>query len=179
MEVYNYDGPGFYDINSLGDNYEEMLPRIHSFVPETAVVGMLLEQVGEHNVVKSTNKGLLQHDAMSWEVLGPSFVTVDRVSDTSRMVNDILKNWLRETSGEERATFVDTLYKILDASQAKSIDDLNAEKGKIANVVLKEISGLSKETKAMLGKTISALFKEGNQIIKHNINISTNRTKKK
>ena len=114
---------------------------------------------------------------MSWEVLGPSFVTVDRVSETRRMVNDILKNWLRETSGEERATFVDTLYKILEASQAKSIDDLNAEKGKIANVVLKEISGLSKETKTMLGKTISVLFKEGNQIIKHNI--STNKTKKK
>ena len=42
----------------------------------------------------------------------------------NRMVNDILKNWLKETSSEERATFVDTLYKVLDASQAKSIDDL-------------------------------------------------------
>jgi hypothetical protein len=93
------------------------------------------------------------------------------------MVNDILKNWLKETSNEERATFVDTLYKILDASQAKSIDDLNAEKGRIANVVLKEISGLSKETKTMLGKTLSALFKEGNQVIKNNIN--NNKVKKK
>ena len=114
---------------------------------------------------------------MSWEVLGTSFVTVDSISGTSRMVNDILKNWLKETSSEERATFVDTLYKVLDASQAKSIDDLNAEKGRIANVVLKEISGLSKETKNMLGKTISALFKEGNQVIKNNI--SSNKEKKK
>ncbi|MBP3595634.1 MAG: DUF2974 domain-containing protein [Lachnospiraceae bacterium] len=177
LEIYNHDGPGFYDLNSLGDAFEEMLPKIHSFVPETAVVGMLLEPVGEHNVVKSSNKGLLQHDAMSWEVLGPNFVTVDSVSDTSRMVNDILKNWLRETSNEERAVFVDTLYKILDASQAKNLDDLNAEKGRIANVVLKEIGGLSKETKNMLGKTISALFKEGNQVIKNNIN--NNKAKKK
>ena len=177
LEIYNHDGPGFYDLNSLGDAYEEMLPKIHSFVPETAVVGMLLEQVGEHNVVKSNSKGLLQHDAMSWEVLGPSFVTVDSVSDTSRMLNDILKNWLRETSNEERATFVDTLYKILDASQAKSIDDLNAEKGRVANVILKEIGGLSKETKTMLGKTISALFKEGNQVIKNSR--SSNKAKKK
>lgn len=177
LEIYNHDGPGFYDLNSLGDAFEEMLPKIHSFVPETAVVGMLLEPVGEHNVVKSSNKGILQHDAMSWEVLGPNFVTVDSVSDTSRMVNDILKNWLKETSNEERATFVDTLYKILDATQAKNLDDLNAEKGRIANVVLKEIGGLSKETKTMLGKTISALFKEGNQVIKNNIN--NNKAKKK
>lgn len=177
LGIYNHDGPGFYDINGLGDAYEEMLPRIHSFVPETAVVGMLLEQVGEHKVVKSTNKGLLQHDAVSWEVLGPKFVTVNSVSDTSRMLNDILKNWLKEISNEERATFVDTLYKILDASQAKSLDDLNSEKGRIANVILKEFSGLSKETKTMLGKTISTLFREGNQVIKTNIN--NNKAKKK
>ena len=176
LEIYNHDGPGFYDLNGLGDAYEEMLPKIHSFVPETAVVGMLLEQVGEHVVVKSSGKGLFQHDAMSWEVLGPRFVTVNSVSDTSRVVNDILKNWLREISNEERETFVDTLYKILEASQARSIDDLNAEKGRIANVVLKELGGLSKETKAMLGKTISSLFKEGNQVIKTNIN--NNKTKR-
>lgn len=177
LDIYNHDGPGFYDLNGLGDTYEEMLPKIHSFVPETAVVGMLLEQVGEHNVVKSNNKGLMQHDAMSWEVMGPNFVTVSSVSETSRMVNDILKNWLRETSNEERATFVDTLYKILDASQARNLDDLNAEKGRIANVVLKELGGLSKETKTMLGKTLSALFKEGNQVIKANIN-NKNKNKK-
>lgn len=177
LEIYNHDGPGFYDLNSLGDAYVEMLPKIHSFVPETAVVGMLLEKVGEHKVVKSNNKGLLQHDAMSWEVLGTKFVTVEHISDTSRMVNDILKNWLRETTNEERETFVDTLYKVLDASQARNLDDLNAEKGRIANVVLKEIGGLSKETKVMLGKTLSALFKEGNQVIKTNIN-SKNKNKK-
>lgn len=167
LAVYNHDGPGFYDINGLGAAYEEMLPKIHSYVPETAVVGMLLEHAGEQIVVKSNGRGLSQHDAMSWEVLGTKFVTVDRVSGTSRVLNDILKNWLRETSREEREVFVDTLYKVLEASQARSIDDLNAEKGRIANVVLKEIGGLSKETKQMLGKTISALFKEGNRAIKN------------
>ena len=177
LEIYNHDGPGFYDLNGLGDAYEEMLPRIHSFVPETAVVGMLLEKAGEHKVVKSSNRGLLQHDAMSWEVLGPRFVTVESISDTSRMVNDILKNWLREITNEERENFVYTLYKILETTQARSIDDLNAEKGKIANVMLKEINGLDKETRSMLGKTIATLFKEGNQVIKTSINNNKNKKK--
>ena len=177
LEIYNHDGPGFYDLNSLGDTYEEMLPKIHSYVPETAVVGMLLERVGEHVVVKSSGKGLLQHDAMSWEVLGPRFVTVESISDTSRVVNDILKNWLREISMEERANFVDVLYKILDATQARSINDLNAEKGKLANMALKEFGGLDKETRSMLGKTIASLFREGNQVIKTNINNNKNKKK--
>jgi len=42
---------------------------------------------------------------------------------------------------------------------------------------LKEIGGLSKETRSMLGKTISTLFKEGNQVIK--TNFSNNKAKKK
>ena len=175
LEIYNHDGPGFYDINGLGDALEEMLPKIHSYVPETAVVGMLLEHVGEQVVVKSSGKGLFQHDAMSWEVLGTKFVTVNSVSDTSRVVNDILKNWLQEISNEERETFVDTLFRILDNTQAKNIDDLNAEKGRLANAMLKEINGLGKDTRAMLGKTIAALFKEGNQVIKTNINNNKNK----
>lgn len=177
LDIYNHDGPGFYDLNGLGDAHEEMLSKIHSFVPETAVVGMLLEQVGEHVVVKSNNKGLLQHDAMSWEVLGPRFVTLQSVSDTSRVVNDILKNWLRETSNEERAVFVDTLYKILETTQARSIDDLNAEKGRIANVLLREINGLDKDTRAMLAKMLSALFREGNQVIRTNRSNAKNKNK--
>ena len=177
LGIYNHDGPGFYDLNGLGDAYEEMLPKIHSFVPETAVVGMLLEPVGEHVVVKSSVRGLSQHDAMSWEVLGTRFVTVQSVSDTSRVVNDILKSWLRGISNEERAVFVDTLYKILETTQARSIDDLNAEKGRIANVVLKEINGLDKDTRTMLGKVLSALFREGNQIIRTNRNNAKNKNK--
>ena len=176
LEIYNHDVPSFYDLNGLGNAFEEMLPKIHTYVPETAVVGMLLEHAGEPVVVKSSGRGLFQHDAASWEILGPKFVTVDRVSDTSRMINDILKNWLKETSNEERAVFVDTLYKILETTQARSLDDLHAEKGRIANVVLKEINGLSKETKNMLGKTLGALFKEGNQVIRTNIN--QNKSKK-
>lgn len=177
LEIYNFDGPGFYNIDGLGDAYEEMLPKIHSFVPETAVVGMLLERAGEHIVVKSSGKGLFQHDATSWEVLGPKLVTTKSVDHTSRVVNDILKKWLKEISNEERENFVDTLYKILETTQARSIDDLNAEKGRIANVVLKEINGLGKDTRAMLGKTLATLFKEGNQVIKSNI--SNNKNKKK
>ena len=171
LAIYNNDGPGFNDIKGLGNAYEEMLPKIQTYVPESAVVGMLLEHSGNHVVVKSSGKGLFQHDAMSWEVLGPHFITVERISDTSRVLNDVLKKWLGEITTEERENFIDTLYRILETTQARSLDDLNAEKGRIANVVLKEINGLGKDTRAMLGKTISALFKEGNQAIRSSISM--------
>ena len=32
--IYNNDGPGFYNVESLGSHYEEMLPKIQTYVPE-------------------------------------------------------------------------------------------------------------------------------------------------
>lgn len=170
LTIYNNDGPGFYDIKNLGAAYEEMIPKISNYVPEASIIGVLMEHAGELTVVKSNNKGFFQHDALSWEILGPHFVELDTLSSSSVMFNQVTTNWLKEVSKEERENFVDTLFGILDATRAKSIDDLNAEKAKIANMVLKEITGLDKETKTMLAKTLSALFKEGNNVIKANIN---------
>lgn len=166
LRIYNNDGPGFSDIGTLGDAYAEMLPRIETYVPESSVIGLLLERNGDYTVVKSSSIGLLQHDAMTWEILGGSFVTVEELSQASILVDQILKNWLKEISKEEREIFVDTLFRILETTKAKNIDDLSVEKAKAAHMVLKEVTGLDKQTKMMLAKTISALFKEGNLVIK-------------
>ena len=70
----------------------------------------------------------------------------------------------------------DNIFKNLTKTHPlKNLDDLNAEKGRIANVMLKEIGGLNKETRTMLGKTIATLFREGNQVIKSNLNNNKNK----
>ena len=168
LTIFNNDGPGFYDLKGLGNAYEEMLPKIQTYVPESTIVGMLLERSGDYTVVKSSQKWLYQHDAMSWEVMGTHFITLDSISPASETFRDIVQSWLKELTKEEREKFVDTLYGILETTQARSLDDLNAEKGKIANIVLKEITGLDKETRGMLTKIITALFKEGNLALKAN-----------
>ncbi len=173
LTVYNNDGPGFYDIKNLGNAYEEMLPKIRNYVPESSVIGVLMEHAGEFTVVKSNSKGFFQHDAMSWEILGPHFVELETLSSASVMFGQVTSNWLKGVTKQERETFVDTLFGILDATKARSIDDLNAEKAKVANRVLKEITGLDKETKTMLAKTLTVLFREGNCVIKANLNAGT------
>ena len=169
LRVYNNDGPGFYDLKGLGDAYEEMVPKIKNYLPESSVIGVLLEHAGEFTVIRSNSKGFLQHDALSWEVLGPHFIELETLSSSSLLFTQVIQNWLREVSKEEREVFVDTLFGILDATNARSIDDLNAEKAKVANMVLKEIGGLDKGTKSMLAKTLAALFKEGNSVIKSSL----------
>ena len=54
--------------------YQQMLPKIKTILPESSIIGMLLEHQEDYEVVESSQSGIQQHDAMSWEVLGPSFV---------------------------------------------------------------------------------------------------------
>ena len=65
-----------------------------------------------------------------------------------------------------------------DKTKTKNLEDLNAEKGKLANSVLKEVNGLDKQTKGMLTSTLAALFKEGNSAIRSSIRNSIAEKKK-
>lgn len=69
IAIYNNDGPGFSKDVVASAAYQNLLPLITTIVPESSVVGRLFEHQEDYVVIKSENKGLKQHDAMSWEVL--------------------------------------------------------------------------------------------------------------
>ena len=78
--VWSNDGPGFHeDILSL-PRHIRLAERIHTIVPKSSVVGMLLEHEEDYTVVDSSQQGLMQHDGFSWEVLGNHFVRLHSVT---------------------------------------------------------------------------------------------------
>lgn len=131
VAVYNNDGPGFNKDFVEGSDYEQMRERIYTLVPQTSVVGMMLEHEERYTVVKSTSAGLLQHNGLTWSVMGGSFIRLDSIDEESKLIDTTLKNWLAEMSIEEREKFVDELYEALTATNAKTLSDLGADKRKI------------------------------------------------
>ena len=101
--------------------YRAILPRVRTFVPQSSVVGMLLEHEEPYTVVKSRQLSLLQHEPFSWEVLGGDFVRMEEIDENSRFLDRTIKQWLADTSIEERNAFVDAVYELLTLGQ---IDDL-------------------------------------------------------
>ncbi len=146
--VYNYDGPGFRQKVLKDPGYRELLDRIHTFVPQGSVVGMLLEHEEPYTVVQSTEKGLLQHEPYSWEITGDGFAELSQVTEGSRMVDETIKSWLAGLSVEEREHFINTLFEILEASDAEHIDELIRPGNLFA--ILRKLEGEEEETKKML-----------------------------
>jgi hypothetical protein len=124
LSVYNHDGPGFNEYHMEDPAYRQMVPKIHTFVPQSSVIGMLLEHEEPYTIIKSKQIGILQHEPYSWEVDGPSFVFVEEISANSRYLDMTIKNWLAQMSMEERNEVVDTLFDLLSMGNVDNVQDI-------------------------------------------------------
>ena len=133
--IFSNDAPGFDKEFISGADYKSMSSRISTFLPQSSVVGMLLEHEESYTVVKSKNSGLLQHDGFSWEVMGGKFIHLDSISENSRLIDKNMKKLLSEMSREERERFVDSVYTAIQSNtDAKTLTALSSDKMKIFKV---------------------------------------------
>ena len=124
LSVHNHDGPGFHSQMLLDPGYRAILPRVRTFVPQSSVVGMLLEHEEPYTVVKSRQLSLLQHEPYSWEVLGGGFITMEEVDGNSRFLDRTIKQWLADTTMDERNAFVDAVYELLTMGEINDLREI-------------------------------------------------------
>jgi hypothetical protein len=157
--IYSNDAPGFHRGIIESGGFQKIQDRIYSFVPESSVVGMLLEHGEDYTVIKSSQTGLMQHELYSWQVTHNDMIRLDKVSQGSRFVDKTLREWINGLDHEHRRQFFDALYSILSASQAKSFPDLTADWFKSAGLMIGTLKDIDDSTKTLIGKTLSALFR--------------------
>ena len=160
--VYNYDGPGFLSNIEELPTYKRMIDRITTLVPESSIIGMLLERKEKSIPVKSTaTGGFNQHSGFTWELIGTKFVHLKQNDKGSQMIDTALKTYLRNSTVEQRKTFADALSVILKGYEGYTLTELTADKIKIINKLTKGIEGLDKETKNILINSVRLVFTEG------------------
>lgn len=162
IQVYNNDGPGFSKEMLCSDEYIGMRDRIWTIVPQSSVVGMLLEHEEEYLVTKSSQSGIMQHDPLSWEVLGSRFVYLDDVKKKSRILDKTFKNWIYEMTEEQREEFVMILFHVLGGTGAKNLSELSEDRlGNLGAMVktAKAVKNMTTVDQEMMGKVVRALMK--------------------
>jgi len=149
--------------------HKRMEERIHSIVPKSSVVGMLLEHEENYTVVDSSQLGFMQHDGFSWSVMGDHFVTLRQVTRQSHLSDLALQEWLLTLSGEQREAFVDALFKVLTASGAVTLTDLKSEKFKAAGAMVRAMKDLDKDSRDRLISFFSLMFKSNMLLVLEDI----------
>lgn len=155
--VFNNDGPGFCDSTISSPEYAELRPRIHTFLPESSIVGVLLEHDENYKIVKSSGKGLLQHDAFSWEISGADFVYTAERTAFGKRTEAIVDRFVHELSPERKRQFSEAMFSILEKANYETLDDIGGAKMKTVRNLYRAYSGLSPEVREMLGDSVNAL----------------------
>lgn len=128
VRVYNNDGPGFCRQMVNSTAYREMEGRICTLVPQSSVVGRLLEHDENYRVVRSNATGLWQHNGFTWEVMGAAFVHESALTKESHMIEQSIKSWIETMDEAAREAFVDALYRFLTATNAATLTELTADR---------------------------------------------------
>ncbi|MBR1654374.1 MAG: DUF2974 domain-containing protein [Clostridia bacterium] len=167
IEVYNNDGPGFFEEIIETENYKRILPKIHTYTPQTSIFGRMLNHEEQYTVVESTETGLYQHSLYSWQVIGKKFVEMQDVTKQSEYIDKTLKTWLKKVDAEQRKKFWLAVYEILSSTNAETISQINENKLANYKKIFDTYKNLDEESKEVLNQTIKFLLNTAKDNIKN------------
>lgn len=155
--VYNNDGPGFCDGTLSSVEYAEMRNRIHTYLPQSSIVGVLLEHDDNYKIVKSTNPGLLQHDPYSWQIKGADFEYAAERTAFGRETEAILDRFVNELSPGRKRQFGEALFSILGSTEQETVSGITGNKLQSVRRMLSSYGELAPEVRSILSDTFAAL----------------------
>ena len=158
LDAYNNDGPGFSHDMVDSEAYRRVADKLHTYIPESSIVGVLLEHAEDYAVIDSSNRSIMQHEPMSWSVLGPRFVHLGQRSQMGKLSDDVLRQWIGSMTPQEREQFSDALFDVLSLSgKARTLDDLRA--GGLAGgaALLKQYSGADEQDRKIIAEIFRRL----------------------
>ena len=157
--VYNNDGPGFKESLLERPEYRAVRERIVTIVPQSSVVGMLLEHDDNYHVVHSSQQGLNQHDGFSWQVQGTSFVRMEERSTEGRVNEKAIRGFFANLDDDQRRQFVDAMFEVLSSTNAQTLTELDSDRLRSLTAMVKTYKELNKESRQVLAEALRVILK--------------------
>ena len=160
--VYTNDGPGFRPEVMESVEYKSILPKVISIVPDTSVIGMLLTSDVRHRYIKSSGKGLEQHDALTWQVVRDRFASSEP-SELGLFIMKSQKDWLSKLGDRDRELFVNTLFSLFEATGMETFDQMAARRLKAASDMISGMKAMPKDRRKEMTRIIAELLRSGGE----------------
>ncbi len=159
LRVDSHDGPGFPRDLTGTPAYQALANRIHTFVPQSSLVGALLHQDRHCQVIRSHGAGTVgQHDPFSWEVAGDHYRTLPHRSAFGQRSAEAIHTWLADMRPQEQEAFVEVLFHLLAAGHAKTLSDITAALADNSLSMAKAYKALDPVTRREMRSYLRRLF---------------------
>lgn len=158
LMVYAGDGPGPAP-DLIPPSARSLLKnRCTVILPEYSVAGTLFTPDTRPLIVKSSARGILQTDPMTWQVESDHFVTVRRHDKESAACSEILDGWIEASSQEDRVQFINDLFGALSLNGARTLKDISGNGLDGFYTVLRSLTTSEKRIRIVAGIRLNALF---------------------
>ena len=162
MQVYNNDGPGFREEVIQSPEFQELLPKISTIAPQSSIIGQLLSNPAKQDVIHSTAKGILQHDAMTWEAEKDRFVSSE-LDELSHYAKTTLGSWLESMDDESRESLCTTAFSLIESTKSETFIEFSGNLMKNMETIWKEMGKLPEEKKKEIMNALSNLMESSKQ----------------
>jgi hypothetical protein len=156
--IYSHDGPGFKDEIFTSENYASIKARIHKTLPQSALIGMLLQHQEDYVVVESKQFWIMQHDPFSWVINKGDFQYTQGITGGAEHINTVINQWLSSLDDEKRELFVTTLYSVIESIGVVNFSDFTEDWYKKTVAAMETVRGIDTETKRFVFETIKSLL---------------------
>ena len=156
--IFSHDGPGLPKSTVRGQAYRAIESRIRKTVPESSVVGMLLQSNAPVRIVKADAIGIMQHMGNSWQVAeNGDFEQVDELTAGAQLIKRTLDGWLDTVSQEQRERAIDQIYGIFAAAGYGNIADLVEHWTDSLPKIVEAARNTDRETRGLIRAVIKAI----------------------
>ena len=165
LSVQSYDGPGFREEIVDTPEYRTILPKLRSYIPESSVVGLLLNTQAEHTIIKSSASGLMQHMAYSWELVRNRFVIAEELSRSGALFQKALTSWISQFEDEERKELIEAVFGVLEASEAETFSEIGKSKRTAYPAMFRAVRELTPEQQKLLRQALKRIAISGKDAV--------------
>lgn len=161
IDIFNFDGPGFSSEYVKSKPYDLINEKITTIIPEGSIIGRIFNHDEKILVVESEEHGISQHHIYNWHINDNDFEYSTEANYSSilfeKTINDVLEN----AEKEKIESVFETLFEILDATEAKTMNEIKELKPEKLFEVLKVLDNKDAENQKYVIEILTLMVKFG------------------
>lgn len=172
VDIFCFDSPGLYRSVLETKGYQKIVPLAMRYIPQDALVGLMLESEVPYVIVKSDAVGAMQHSAMTWGIEDGQFIKVDKLTKNSLLNDQTFKKWTESVSDEELELFWNVFFELLFTVGIETVNDVYGQFMHYVQEFLKAAGEMDEEKRELLTRVALLLVSTRFQVWRESFDMS-------
>ena len=172
VDIFCFDSPGLHRLVLETKGYQNIVPLAMRYIPQDALVGLMLESEVPYVIVKSNAVGAMQHNAMTWGIEDGQFVQMEKLTKNSQLTDQTFKKWTESVSDEELELFWNVFFELLFTAGIDTINDLYGEFMHYVQEFLKVAGNMDEEKRELLIRVALLLVSTQFEVWRDSLDVS-------